>query len=314
MKIKIISLILFIFSIFLFYGYRYREAQLAQAIYLNSADETSFLRLKKLEKALKNAGKTTFISRKNHFMSGKFNIYAAENELNLPTVIDKNAINFLWIPTVPQDNIEIFRDFDVIVVQNIPSFAYLKAINARTAYIPEAIDIKHKPNDENRKGLMYYGDNNLGFALALYLLGPSNLHIDLFGKGYEDVWRNDEIMKRPAREDDFPRYALVLADQAEEQIRDELINRRVIDIIENGGLPYLRYNSGLAKIFGDDIPMYMNQSEFLPKLQELLAHPESIKTYLNKIYQTAQQWNSSSQAKKFIELFEVMEKKMIIKD
>ena len=55
--------------------------------------------------------------------------------------------------------------------------------------------------------------------------------------------------------------------------------------------------------------MYMNQQEFLPKLQELLNNPQAINSHLNAIYETAQAWDSSSQAKKFIELFEVMNKK-----
>jgi hypothetical protein len=267
------------------------------------------MRLKKLGKALKKQGKTVFIAKKPPFKSGKYNIYGAENDLNLPKIADENAINFLWIPSVQQDTTEPYRPFDVIVVQNIPSFGYLKAINMRTAYIPEAINLHKKPNKQKSQGIMYYGDNNGDFSLALYLAGPTDLKIDVYGKGFEGLWSKNEIMKKSVEVEDFRRYAVVLADQSENDIRDELINQRVIRIIESGGLPYLRYNSGIAKIFGNAVPMYMNQQEFLPKLQELLNNPQEIHSHLNDIYETAQEWDSSSQAKKFIELFEVMNKK-----
>lgn len=309
MKKKSIYLILSVFLFISFLCYQYWQVRVSNAIYLNAADKTSYMRLKKLGKALKKQGKTVFIAKKPPFKSGKYNIYGAENDLNLPKIADENAINFLWIPSVQQDTTEPYRPFDVIVVQNIPSFGYLKAINMRTAYIPEAINLHKKPNKQKSQGIMYYGDNNGDFSLALYLAGPTDLKIDVYGKGFEGLWSKNEIMKKSVEVEDFRRYAVVLADQSENDIRDELINQRVIRIIESGGLPYLRYNSGIAKIFGNAVPMYMNQQEFLPKLQELLNNPQEIHSHLNDIYETAQEWDSSSQAKKFIELFEVMNKK-----
>jgi len=314
MKNKRIYLILILFFISGILSYLHWRTQVANAIYLNAADKPSYLRLKKLGKALKKEGKTVFISKKDHFKSGKFNIYGAENDLNLPAVIDASAINFLWTPAVPQDTIESYRPFDVIVVQNIPSFSYLKAINVRTAYIPEAINLYKKPAKRKSEGVMYYGDIIENFSLSLYLAGPTDLKVDVYGNGFENLWDEKEIMNRPVEVADFLRYAIVLVDQSEENIKDELINQRIIRIIESGGLPYIRYNSGVAKIFGDAIPMYMNQAEFLPKIQHLLANPQERTDHLEAIYQTAQQWNSSSQAKKFLELFDIMEKKMITKD
>lgn len=314
-KFGLITLIALLGLILLRLGiYCFADKSPTRTFYLNANDENSYMILNVLSKALKKEGVNTVVSDKAHFQSGKFNIYAAQSEDDLPQVIDKTAINFLWLPKVRQDTPEPLRPFDVIVTQSALSFSHLKAINVRTAYIPPAFDVSTQKAKDTQPKLMFYGDNDKGFSLSLYLAGPTDLKIDVYGKGFEGFWGYDEIMKEPVKAEDFRRYALALADQSEEEIRDELINPQIIKIIENGGVPYIRYNYGVYRIFGEDLPMYRNENEFLPKVKELLARPNEVAKYRNRIREIAENWNSRSQAKKFIELFEVMEKKMIKND
>ena len=312
-KILVLSvlILLFLISGFVFFQ---NKPSAVNSIYLNAYDIPSYARLQKLAAALKNNGYQAVVSGKNEFKSGHFNIYATDNNQNLPPVVDSSAINLLWVPSVEQNKPEVLRPYDVIVAQNMPSFIHLKAINVRTAYIPEAINITKNKYSISQNKSMYYGDNDTGFSLSLYLAGPTDLKVDVFGKGFSGVWGEDEIMKRTVENEDFQRYPVVLVDQPEEDIRDELIAPRLKEVIEKGGLPYIRYNNGLAKMFGQAIPMYMNEDEFLPLLKGLLSSPQEVVERRAAIREIAKNWNSDSQAKKFIELFEVMEKKLINKD
>ena len=187
---------------------------------------------------------------------------------NLPEVADRNAINVLWLPMVQgSDDAARLRPFDVVVVKSMAAFGHLKAINVRTAYIPDAINIKNPATSRPNGKAMFYGDKR-GFSLPLYLAGRADMSVDVYGKGFENVWPNDEIMPDTPQPEDFQTYSAVLLDQSDEAVRDELVSPQVIEVIENGGLPYLRFNSGIYKIFGEALPMYGNEQEFAAGLRE----------------------------------------------
>ena len=281
----------------------------ADTIYLNANDEVSFKNFKKLAKALNREGYRTVISGKNKFKSGLFNLYAANNNQlgDLPDVVDSKGINLLWLPTVAENEPEPLRMYDVIVVKSFSSYSHLKAVNMRTAYIPEAIDIdKHKADEPNGK-VMYYGDKT-DFSLSLYLTDITHLKADIFGKGYKHSMQN--VIKEAPRSGDFRAYSLVLVDQSDEEIASEQINSRILGVLTAGGLPYVRYNEGIAKIFGNTLPMYANEHEFLPKAQIFLKNSTLVKERRAALYDAAQRWNTQSQAQKIAELFEIMKKKM----
>ena len=282
-----------------------------EAIYLNAQDMGTYSKMQKLAAALEKNGKKVVLSGKESFKSGLFNLYAASDIHNLPKVLDSKAINLLWIPNVIDDMPEILRPYDVIVVESMGSFTHLKAINVRTAFIPPAVDMRYKKAYHPSKNYpMFYGDNDTGFSLSLYLAGPTDLRVDVYGNGFSGYWSESELIAPTATGSDFRHYPLVMVDQSEDNIKDEVVNAKIIEIIEQGGLPYVRYNPGIAKMFGEAVPMYMTQDEFLPEIKRLLNAPNELKERLDAIRRIANSWNSDSQAKKFIELFDVMKKKM----
>ncbi len=265
--------------------------------------------VRELSQAMEKSGYRTVLADKNSFASGNFNLYIAQDINHLPMVADKNAINVLWIPGIEETASPApLRPFDVIVVKSISTFNHLKAINVRTAYIPDAFNIKEKNKLPLNGFAMFYGDNN-GFSLSLYLAGRQNMTVDIYGKGFEKVWPANEIKQDFPALDDFARYAVVLIDQSDETVRDEQILPQIIEIIENGGIPYLRFNNGVYKIFGEALPMYQNEAEFIAGLKELQQNPMKTEQIRTQLKQISQDWNSLSQAKKFIEIFTIMANK-----
>ncbi len=281
-------------------------------IFLNAHNENAYQKLLPLKKFIKANNRSVYLSRPNKFQSGKYNLYTAPDIKHLPSVLDADAINILWIDVIEKDKtVEALRPFDVIVVKGIPAFNFLKAINIRTAYIPEAINMRKIKRAEKLKDAMYYGDDGNNHSLTTYLIKSSNLNLDIYGKNYEQYFSKKNIAAPAPNRSDFHNYSLVLTDQSEEEIKNELVNQKVIQIIENGGLPYVRYNPGIEKMFGDIIPMYHNELEFTRLYNELMYSPYQVRRKWEKLQQENPKWNSDSQAKKIIELFEVMQKKRI---
>lgn len=155
---------------------------------------------------------------------------------------------------------------------------------------------------------MFYGDNR-GFSLPLYLAGRADMSVDVYGKGFENVWPTDEIMPDTPQPEDFQTYSAVLLDQSDEAVRDELVSPQVIEVIENGGLPYLRFTSGLQNFRGKHWPMYGNEQEFAAGLRELEQNPALVQQRRAALRETAKQWDSVSQAQKFVEIFAIMQQK-----
>lgn len=263
----------------------------------------------KLQQAFVEIGKDVVLADMQHAQSGNFNLYIAESLNNLPKVLDPNAINILWLPMVYEtDDVSPLRPFDVVVVKSLLAFDHLKAINVRTAFIPDAINIKDIPLSQPSNKAMFYGDN-IGFSLSLYLAGRNRQSIDIYGKGFENLWPKKEIKASSPSLNDFSRYAVVLIDQSDDTVRDEFLDERVIEVIENGGTPFLRFNNGVYKVFGDALPLYHSEDEFVALLNQMKNNPKFIMQIRQNLKQISQKWNSVSQAHKFSELFEIMQKK-----
>ncbi len=263
----------------------------------------------KLQEAFKKEGKNISFSIRPNRSSGKFNIYTATDIQHLPEVADQSAINFLWIDKLKSDESpEKLRPFDVIVVKNMPAYQHLKAVNVRTAFIPDAVDVKDSEKASQTERTMFWGDGN-EFSVSLSMAGHEKIKLDVYGIGFEGQWPIDEIKGTMPSETDFRSHPLVLVDQSDEDILHQTINPRIMTILENGGIPYLRYNPAIEKLFGKMVPMYHNDNEFQEQLKYLPAHLFEIEERRAAIKHLAKRWNSHSQARKFIELFEIMDRK-----
>lgn len=277
-------------------------------IYVNVTQSELNTSAEKLKEALELEGRKVILSYEGAPQSGEFNLYLAEDIFHLPVVADKTAINFLWLDKLKDNtNPELLRAFDVIVVKNMPAFSYLKAINVRTAVIPNAIDIKKVTSDINGKA-MFFGDGDV-YSLSLNIAGANRISLDVFGKNFRGRWPLKEVKGESPTPDMMKNYSLALVDQTDEDVKEEVISSAIVTILENGGLPFIRYNPAVEKLFGRAVPMYHDEAEFKSQLDFLLSHPEELIKRRKAIAEIAKEWSSREQAKKFIELFEIMERK-----
>ena len=291
-------------------GVFFKENPLGEAleIYTNAnKDSFEYKKTLKLIDNLKKEGVKVELN-KSKGEKGNLGLYIASLKADIPEVKNKKGINILWVPFIGSDeDFSVFRNFDVVVVKSIASFAHLKAINVRTAFIPDGIDIK-KVNAKRNDKAMFLGDND-SFSLSLYL--AKNLNIDIFGKNCEHTEHKDKVKASLALNKDVLSYLLVLVDQSDENIYQNVVNSKVIEVLEMGAIPFVRYNPGLYKIFGDSIPMYYNEDDFYVQFNKLLREKEKTTKIAQSIYNASKNWNSKMLALKFIELFEIMKEKRI---
>jgi hypothetical protein len=106
---------------------------------------------------------------------------------------------------------------------------------------------------------MFIGDNN-EFSLSLYL--AKNKDFDIYGKNWTHTEHSKKIKNENIDDNNFSKYYITLCDQTEEEIANSIVNDKVIRILENGGLPLVRYNQGIKHIFQDDVVMYYNEEDF----------------------------------------------------
>lgn len=310
-----IAVFLFLISLVIFgglkyeiYNFKYKSAD--KLIFINTQFEKNSDDYKKLKHLAKQFDKTEFkavIYPANKHKSGKYNLYVINDSSSLPKVIDLEAINILWLPYVFDDDIEKYRDFDVIVVKSSSSFEHLKAINVRTAFIPDAIDMKKIEKKTNNR-VLYYGDY-IPNSLVMYL--TRNYDIDIIGKGWEKSSVKNKVIKNKISKDDFAKYLIVLVDQTDKEIAKNLINKNLITVLENGGFPFIRLNPGVGKLFDARIAMYFSEQDFHDTMHEFMRNKSTIKYIKNSLYAKLDEWDSLSVANKLAEIFQIMQKKRI---
>ena len=289
----------------------FKKNPLGEKLYINveaNNDDILYKKAYNLAKNLRKEGVSVNITPKENHQSGNLNLYVAKDKYHLPDVIDQKSINILLIPYVSSnDNFEIFRKYDVIIVKSISSYSHLKAVNVRTAFIPDAINIKKLKKNSIYKA-MFLGDNK-DFSLSLYLAKKYNF--DIYGKNWAHTEYANKVKNETINEDIFSKYAIVLTDQSDEEIDNSIVNDKIISILENGGLPFIRYNQGFKHIFQDSIAMYYNETDFNNKFNELTSDMKTINDLRNIFFENAKKWNDKTVANKFIEIFKIMKLKKI---
>lgn len=290
----------------------FKSNPLKEKLYIHyPEDYTPKKEIQKLIKSFKDNGVSVKDCSNNPNARANLNLYIAKDKLNLEQNINTDAINVLWLPYVDNnDNPEIFEDFDVVVVRSFTSYFHLKSINMRSAFIPRAIDMPNISDIPLNNKIMFWGDFEDKFSLSIHL--TKELDIDIYGKNWNQTIFDKKHKGNTIDKEIITPYNLVMLDQKDEEFEQNLINDKIFEVIEMGGIPFIAHNSGIERIFGNNsIPMFNNESSFLSYYNRLKNDKQEIKRIRNSMYNISKQWNSNAVALKFIEIFDIMKKKRI---
>jgi hypothetical protein len=102
-----------------------------------------------------------------------------------------------------------------------------------------------------------------------------------------------------------------MVDQTDDEIKKYLINNKIINTLEKGGRLMVRYNPGIEKMFDSSIIMYYNEEDFHYKFKKIKKQIDEDNNIATDFYDKSKDWNSKSVANKIIEIFQIMQKKLI---
>ena len=149
----------------------------------------------------------------------------------------------------------------------------------------------------------------------------NGIDVDIYGANWHNVMPENKkyLLKGMQIANDDLRYYyssadIVLNDTRDDMIEAGFISNRIFDVTACGGFIISDYIEGIEEIYGDAIPMYKTEEEFVKLIEYYLAHPEERKEKAKKAYEiTKKNFGSKEVVGKMIEIMReyAVEKKLM---
>ena len=226
---------------------------------------------------------------------------------------DKDKISVL-IETIPY-KLEYVKNADIVFTGSVKKNEEYRKLGIVSHFIPQftkfdrfypAYKEEYKtkivyianqwPESETRKSVKYAMNNGI--------------EIDIYGVNWKDKLtdENRHWLKADQVLNDELKYFyssadIVLNDTREDMIEAGFISNRIFDVTACGGFIISDYIEGIEKIYGDAIPMYKTEEEFVKLIEYYLAHPEERKEKAMRAYEiTKKNFGAKEIVAKMIEI------------
>ena len=208
-------------------------------------------------------------------------------ELRLPkyhNYVDKDKILVLY-ETVPYKKWE-YRNADLIFTGSLKNDVKYKEMGFNSYYIPQFTRLdKFYPDykDEYKNKLLFIGNKWPNFVTrkTVYYGLKNGFDLSIYGSGWDEVLSDEQMkfVKKKQVENDELRYYysaadIVFNDTREDMIKAGYISNRIFDATASGAFVISDYVKEIEDIYGDSIPMYKNEDEFVELVNFYLANPE----------------------------------------
>lgn len=233
--------------------------------------------------------------------------------VNYHDFFDKDKIAVL-IETIPY-SLNDAKNADIVFTGSVKRNNEYKKEGVNSYFLPQftkfdkfypAYDEKYKtkilfvanqwPDSETRKTVKYAVNNNI--------------EIDIYGVNWEDKLSNDKkhwVKDSQISNDELKYYYssadIVLNDTREDMIEAGFISNRIFDVTACGGFIISDYIEGIEEIYGDAVPMYKTEEEFVKLIEYYLAHPEERKEKAKRAYEiTRKNFDSDAVVSKMLDI------------
>ena len=198
--------------------------------------------------------------------------------------VDKDRLAVLF-ETIPYQ-IEEVKNADLIFTGSLKKDKMYKEMGLNSYFLPQftrADEFYYSPKDEVKTKLLFVGNvwsremrrKTVDYAVA------HNIDIDIYGKGWGDViplHKKYLIKGEQIKNDELKHYYssadIVFNDTRDDMIASGFISNRIFDVTASKGFVISDYIPEIEEIYGDSIPMYKTEEEFLELIEFYLAHPE----------------------------------------
>ena len=220
-------------------------------------------------------------------------------ELQLPKYhdyFDEDRIGIL-VETIPY-KLEEVKNADLIFTGSLKKDREYKAMGLVSHFLPQFTrtdKFYYAPREEYKNKLLFIGNqwNSMPIRNTVKYALRNNLDVAVYGAGWkkyiggkpgEGIWKAKQI---PG--DELKYYYssadIVLNDTRPEMIEAGFISNRIFDVTACKGFIISDYIPEIGELYGDAIPMYKTEEEFLKLIDYYLVHPEERREKAQRAYE-----------------------------
>ena len=211
-------------------------------------------------------------------------------ELRLPIYhdfVDSDRIMVLY-ETVPYKIWEV-KNADLVFTGSKTRNEMFNENGIKSYFVPQFTRAdKFYPayNEKYKSRLLFVGNkwpDKPNRKTVLYAL-RNGFDIDIYGNGWDEVLTDEflgHVKKKQLKNEDLKYYYssadIVFNDTREDMREKGFVSNRIFDVTACGGFLISDYVKEIEEIYGDSIPMYKNEEEFVELVNYYLANPQERK-------------------------------------
>ena len=175
-----------------------------------------------------------------------------------------------------QKIIEVQKGFDLLVVSSLDIYSALKNRGIDVEYIPQFTNTKkfyHDYDEKLKSEILFVGNFHFYRKSPLFIL-ERDLPIKIYGKGWpKGIVEKEYIDNRYLRK--YYSSAKIVLNDTKQNMKDfGFISNRIFDATACGAFVISDYNPAIEKIYGESIPMWKNEEEFIDLIKFYLENPK----------------------------------------
>jgi len=207
--------------------------------------------------------------------------------------LNKHNLNILYLISHPDDvTIREVSKYSLVVVGSQKKCEYLRGYGINAYYLPQFTN-PHRFFYEEDKAfktqLLFVGNAYEIIRPAVKYATKNGLPISVYGRFWERYIDNRYIKGEYIDNNDLHKYYsnadIVLNDTNENMRIDGFISNRIYDATACKAFVISDYMPEIKEIYGDAIPMYKTEKEFVELVEYYLSHPEERKQKAEQVHQ-----------------------------
>lgn len=229
-----------------------------------------------------------------------------------------NGILWLAFPYISKGNhttfnqymeeiVKLSKHFATIAVSSQKMLKYLTEQGVNAVWIPQFTNIgKFYPDyDESKKSDILFVGNNHFERKIVNIAKKHNLPITIYGKWWPKGWATAEYVDNRILRKYYSSAKIVLSDQNAYMKDFGIIVNRIFDATACNTLVISEYVEAVKEAYGDCVPMYKTEEEFVDLVNYYLAHEDERRQKAQCAYEiTLKNFISDKAAEKFDKLIE----------
>lgn len=220
-------------------------------------------------------------------------------------------INIIYLISHPDEYVDLQKDISLTLCCSEKFSKHLNQLGIKSVYVPQFTDKsrfypQHSTNEKYKHKLLFVGNSRSVYRDCVKYAIENNLPLSLFGNAWQSfpvqkylkggIISNNELYLYYSNSD------IILNDHHKDMKEKGFISNRVYDVTACKGFLISDYMPEIEAVYGDSIPMYKNEKEFVSLVKYYLSHPKERQEKAQKAHEiTLKNFTSEKIGKIFVE-------------